>query len=81
MFNFLGKISNGVAYAIGISLGFAIWALLKKLLKVALFGGGVMAALHQFGLAPGVDSVGSFVHQFKDLGPGVVDLLAAVFRR
>ena len=81
MFNFFGKISSGVAYALGISMGFAIWALLKKLVRIALVGGGVMAVFHQIGIAPGVDSVGAFVRQFTDLWPGVVDLLKSVFRR
>ena len=53
MFSFFGKIADGVAYGIGISMGFAIWRLLKSLFKIALLGGGVMAALHGIGVPTG----------------------------
>lgn len=68
MFRFFGKIADGVAYGIGISMGFAIWRLLKRLLLVALFGGGTMAALHGLGIPTDLSLLMTWVRHFLPSG-------------
>lgn len=80
MFSFFGKIASGVAYGIGINMGFAIWLLLKRLFKIVLFGGGAMAALHGMGVP--IDSLSGLSAWFQQfLHSGGLDVFGAFLRR
>lgn len=76
IFRFFGEISNGVAYAIGLSLGFSIWWLLKRLLAAALFGGGTVLALERLGMPAGsLSGVVAWFQNFPDISSGLVSII------
>lgn len=53
-----GRVSSGIAYGFGIGIGLAIWSIVRRLLMLAMVGGGLTLALHGSGFSlSGIDKV------------------------
>lgn len=81
IFRFFGKIASGAAYAFGLCIGFALWALVRKLLKAGAYAGGFTVLLSQLGVDFGkAFGTGSFVNKvttgFSSVWSSLVGLIS-----